>query len=554
MIIKTRNIIFILPALLLVFASCQRVVVRVDSIPANTPKEQAVFITGNFNNWDPGDERYRMQLNADSSYTVALPPGFGTVEYKFTRGDWTTVEKDICGYDIGNRQLELGAQDTVSNVIESWNDLDPVDCPRLTLVIDSIPKNTPEDDVIALAGNFNAWNPSADAVLRKDSSGKYSVTIDRVPGIKELEFKVTRGNLETSESDEFGNVIPNRSIRFGVKDTVKLEIEGWVDKPTGRRNNRVVFIIKDLPKSTPPDAEFYMASNLNNWNPWDMNYIFQRNRQGDYFFSFPRKRKSLEYKITRGSWVSVEVDKYGFDIPNRVTDLQTADTVYISIGGWKDKLFPKDFEITLKLGKLPPTTPENAEFYLAGDINGWNPSRSKYRFKMSGDGNYYYLEIPRAGHRMAYKITRGSWETAEVDKFGSDVDNRTLNFQDADTVVVDVANWKDLPPGNKKDVTLVIDHLPETTPPNARIYLAPDFNGWDPEDNRLIFSYLPDGRPYMTLSTIDKSFEYKITRGGWGKVEVDAEGGPIPNRVLNYGFSDTVHIDVTRWRDYGGAY
>ncbi len=553
MITKTRHIILFIGVALMALTSCQKVVVRVDSIPSNTPKGQPIYITGNFNNWDPGQERYLLQLNPDSTYSVALPPGFGTVEYKFTRGDWTTVEKDICGYEIGNRQLVLGEVDTVDNVIQSWNDLDPVDCPRLTLVVDSIPANTPKGDVIALAGNFNAWNPDAQAVLQKDSTGKYSVTIDRVPGIRELEFKITRGNLETSESDEFGNVIPNRSIRFGVKDTVKLAVEGWVDKPVEKNNSRVILIVKHLPKSTPKNDDLFLACNMNNWTPWDRNYIFQKNRNGDYFFPFPRKKKNLEFKVTRGSWATVEVDRFGYDIPNRTVNLETADTVYVNIGGWKDKSYPSDYELTLKIDKLPATTPPNPEIYLAGDINGWNTSRNKYRFRLADDG-HYYLDIERAGHRMAYKITRGSWETAEVDKYGSDVDNRILSFQEADTIVIDIANWKDKPPYDLKEVTLVIDHLPKSTPPEDPIYLAPDFNGWDPRDDRLIFSYLPDGRPYMTLSTVNNSFEYKITRGGWDKVEVSEDGNPIPNRVLNYGFADTVHINIVRWRDFGGRY
>ena len=297
---KSRgNIILTLMAALLLLSSCHKVVVRVDSIPENSPKNQPIFITGNFNNWDPGEARFRLIPNDDGSYSVVLPAGFGTIEYKFTRGDWTTVEKDICGYEIDNRTLILGEQDTITNQIQSWNDMDPINCPRLTIILDSVPKDTPEDEVIALAGNFNAWNPDQNAVLRKDSSsGKYSLTIDRMPGVSELEFKVTRGNLQTSESDEFGNNVANRKVQFGVKDTVRLSVDGWVDKPSEEKSNRVVFIIKDMPKTTPLNDYIYLVSNLNNWTPDDKNYIFQKNKNGQYFYPFPRKKQYIEYKIT----------------------------------------------------------------------------------------------------------------------------------------------------------------------------------------------------------------------------------------------------------------
>ncbi len=552
--IKTRGhtTIFFLAALFLL-ASCQQVVVRVDTIPSNSPQDQPLYVTGNFNNWDPGDERYQMQLNADSSYTVTLPSGFGTVEYKFTRGDWTTVEKDICGYEIDNRRLVLGEQDTVTNQILSWNDLDPVNCPRLTIIIDSVPKETPQGEVIALAGNFNAWNPDQNAVLRKDSSGKYALTIDRMPGINELEFKVTRGNLETSESDEFGNVLPNRRVQFGVKDTVRLSVDGWVDKPTEKSSNRVIFLIKDLPKSTPPGDDLFLVSNLNNWTPGDRNYIFQKNRNGQYFFPFPRKKKTLEYKITRGNWSSVEVDRFGFEIPNRVVNLQEVDTVLISIGGWKDRNWPNDQELTIVLGKLPETTPPDAEFYLAGDINGWNAHRRKYRFEQDSQG-HFYLNIPRQGNVAYFKITRGDWSNVEVDQYGQHIDNRRLLFKDADTLVIDIVNWLDRPPLDIDYVTLVIDKLPVSTPANAKLFLAPDFNGWNPEDPNLIFSKLPNGDPYITISGDSPGFEYKITRGGWRTVEVDPYGNSISNRAVYYGFADTVKIQVEGWRDFTGNY
>jgi hypothetical protein len=552
--IKTRgHRILVMAALAILLASCQSVVVRVDTIPSNTPKDQPLYITGNFNNWDPGDERYRMQLNSDSSYTVTLPAGFGTVEYKFTRGDWTTVEKDICGYEIDNHRLTLGEQDTVLNQIDSWNDLDPVNCPRLTLIIDSLPKDTPPEEVIAIAGNFNAWSPDQNAVLKKDSGGSYSLTIDRVPGIKELEFKVTRGNLETSESDEFGNIIPNRKVQFGLKDTVKLSIDGWIDQPSGKSSNRIIFIIKDFPKSTPLNDDFYLVSNLNDWTPGDRNFIFQKDRNGHYFFPFPRKKKILEYKITRGSWSSVEVDKYGFEIPNRVVNLQEKDTVLISIGGWKDRNWPSDHELTILLGELPRTTPASADFYLAGDISGWNAGRNKYRFEKDPGGRYY-LNIPRGGHMLSFKITRGDWSNVEVDAYGSDIENRILFYKDADTVEVNVQNWKDIPPLDMDYITLVIDQLPSITPSNAQFFLAPDFNGWNPEDPQLVFRKLPDGRPYITVSGRNHGFEYKITRGGWETVEVDNYGNTIPNRSITYGFSDTVFIKVQKWRDFGGTY
>ena len=552
MINKLTYTIFLLAAIVVLFTSCEQVVVRVVDIPPNSPTDQAVFITGNFNNWDPGDEKYRMQLQPDSSYIAVLPPGFGSLEYKFTRGDWTTVEKDLCGREIDNRSLILGESDTVINSIESWSDLDPVNCPRVTLVLSEIPRNTPKNDPISVAGNFNFWDPE-ESILQRDSAGKYFITIDRPPGISELEFKIFRGNLASAESDEYGNILPNRIIQFGKADTIEVNIDGWIDVREKKESSNVILIVKNFPLSTLQSDNLYFASSLSNWTAGDRNYMFLKDTRGNYFYSIPRKRKTLEYKITRGDWSSVEVDKFGFDISNRTLNLAEDDTIYIDIKGWKDKTKINDHEVTIILSSLPGTTPENPEIYVSGNFNDWAQRSKKYKFNRDEQGRYT-VDIPRQRGVLEFKILRGSWTTIEVDKFGSEIPNRVENYQDVDVLYVDVANWCDLPTQKVTDVTLVLNSLPANTPKLEDIYLAPDFNGWDPGDRDMIFSKLSDYRFYITIPKNGHYFEFKITRGNWGNVEVDKHGNEIPDRVLHYGFADTVLIDVIKWRDFDGNY
>lgn len=551
--IKQRHIILIISAIIILFGSCKRAVVRVDEIPPNTPRGQGIYITGNFNNWDPGEEKYRLQEQADSTYLVKLPPGFGSIEYKFTRGDWTTVEKDLCGYEIGNRSFILGEADTVTNTIESWNDRDPVNCPRITFVLSELPEDTPENGKIAVAGNFNSWDPDESAVMKADSTGKYSVTINRPPNISELEFKMTRGDLSSAESDEFGNIIPSRVIKFGLKDTIEVNIDGWIDRQGKKGSSRVTLILKNIPPSTPINDDLYFVSNLNNWTAGDRNYIFQKNKNGDYFFPIPRKKKNLEYKITRGDWGSVEVDKFGFDIPNRILNLAEEDTVLIDVKGWKDKTSINDKEITIVLSELPKTTPENDDIYITGNFNGWAQHNKKYRFQQDEKGRYI-VNLPRQKDYLEFKILRGSWNKIEVSEDGTDVENRFVFYKDIDTLNVAVANWKDKPILNSDDVTIVLNSLPANTPQLEDIYLAPDFNGWNPGSKNMIFRKLADGRQYITISKSGNQLEYKITRGNWAKVEVDNYGKETSNRILHYGFADTVYIDVAKWRDLDGNY
>ncbi|MFK5854750.1 MAG: hypothetical protein QM503_01380 [Bacteroidota bacterium] len=546
------HIILVLAFGMLFMTSCKRYVIILDSVPENTPKDQPIYVTGNFNNWDPGEEKYIMTLGPDSNYYLTLPPGFGTVEYKFTRGDWTTVEKDICGDEVGNRLIILPKTDSITNTIESWNDLDPINCPKLTILLDNIPYNTPVEDFITIASKFNSWDPDNASIFEKNNYGDYSLTINRPPGVSKLEYKITRGDLSKSESDEFGNEIQNRILEFGKKDTVRLNIQSWSDLPD-TRSKRVVIIVDGLPKNTPKYDDIFLVSNLNSWNTSDMNYKFQLNRNGQLFYPVPRKNETLDFKITRGDWHTVEVDKNGWDIENRSINLQNTDTVYINIEQWKDIGMYGNDEITIILDKIPSSTPDNAKFYVFGNFNGWNPGKLRHMFHKNTEGNYY-VNLPRKLGNIEMKVTRGSLRNSQVKNDGSDMPFYSSNYNDFDTLFVNVENWKDIPKKHVNKVTLVIDRVPIRTPDSDYIFLAPDFNGWNPEDKKLIFDKLPDGRYAITIPAKGKSMDYKITRGGWSTAEVDSYGDEVPNRTLYYGFADTVYIKVKKWRDLGGNY
>lgn len=71
------------------------------SVPGYTPPEDdAVYIAGDFNGWNPGDENYRLtKLPPDGRWAINLtfPPYGKVIEFKFTRGSWETVEKAQTG-------------------------------------------------------------------------------------------------------------------------------------------------------------------------------------------------------------------------------------------------------------------------------------------------------------------------------------------------------------------------------------------------------------------------------------------------------------------------
>lgn len=74
---------------------------------------------------------------------------------------------------------------------------------QLTVVVNSVPTNTPAGTPIYIAGNFNNWNPSdANVVLTAQPDGKYAVTLN--PSVGPVRFKFTRGSWATVEGNANG--------------------------------------------------------------------------------------------------------------------------------------------------------------------------------------------------------------------------------------------------------------------------------------------------------------------------------------------------------------
>jgi hypothetical protein len=222
--------VYFLLAVMLMLTGCYDMTVQVVSLPGNTPPAEPIYISGNFNNWDPGDPKYILRPNSDSVLEIRLPKGIGEVEYKFTRGDWSTVEKDPCGFEISNRMAYYGKIPVLKDTIRSWNDLPKPGCPMLLLVIDSVPENTPPNAVLYLAANFNEWSPGSRYwMFSKDPEGRYFIIIPRVK-VEGIEFKITRGDWGRVECKPNGEDYENRKLPALVGEEVHISVEAWKDK------------------------------------------------------------------------------------------------------------------------------------------------------------------------------------------------------------------------------------------------------------------------------------------------------------------------------------
>lgn len=100
-----------------------QVTFQVDEVPVNTPSDATLFISGSFEGWSGGAAAYQLMKENDGHYYITLDQRSGSIQYKFTRGSWASVEKGPNGEEIANRTYTFGGNgDTVSVQIATWAD------------------------------------------------------------------------------------------------------------------------------------------------------------------------------------------------------------------------------------------------------------------------------------------------------------------------------------------------------------------------------------------------------------------------------------------------
>lgn len=98
----------------------------VKELPEDTPPDASIFIMGNFNDWRPADEIYRLRKQVDGTYHISLPTPLDKLEYKFTRGSAKAVEGKAGGGWRYNRVLLRTVSQRNSDFevrIAGWEDL-----------------------------------------------------------------------------------------------------------------------------------------------------------------------------------------------------------------------------------------------------------------------------------------------------------------------------------------------------------------------------------------------------------------------------------------------
>jgi alpha-glucosidase (family GH31 glycosyl hydrolase) len=100
-------------------------------------------------------------------------------------------------------------------------------------------------------------------------------------------------------------------------------------------------------------------------------------------------------------------------------------------------------QVTIVLKDIPKDTPKEPSIFISGDFEGWTGGNEKYALKRKN--NIYSITLPKKDQSILFKFTLGSWKTAESNKVGESLDNRSHKFSKKhDTIYLNIQGWSHL--------------------------------------------------------------------------------------------------------------
>ena len=331
-----RFLLFIVLWLGIAGAGLAQVTFVVTSVPEDTPEHATLYFTGTINDWSAADPTYALRPNGEGQWVITLDNLPDTVFYKFTRGTFASVEGNAYGLLRNERMLVVPSRPiTVPIAIESWEDTPSKQ--QYRIYVDRVPPNTPAEEPLFIVGNFNNWTPGEPRYqLRKLQDGRFYIQLPFL--LDTLRCKFTRGTWESVEANAAGQIRNDRVYLLSDHPTYEIHcsIEGWEDKVP---LSAVHVTITDLPSNTPHDARLFVAGTFNGWTTDDPRYELQKLENGHYTVRLYAPSDTIYYKITRGSFSSVEGRANGLVRGNRMYVLDPLlenHYLNIEVEAWED--------------------------------------------------------------------------------------------------------------------------------------------------------------------------------------------------------------------------
>lgn len=112
--------------------------------------------------------------------------------------------------------------------------------------------------------------------------------------------------------------------------------------PIRQARQNVIFELQFTDKALPgTNDSIFLAGDFNGWHTADTAFAFKKNRKGIYVLKTKLSPGQHAFKVVRGSWQTVETDREGQAINNRILDVEKlsgrgAIHLELKIAGWAD--------------------------------------------------------------------------------------------------------------------------------------------------------------------------------------------------------------------------
>ncbi|TXB70264.1 alpha/beta hydrolase-fold protein [Phaeodactylibacter luteus] len=196
--------------------------------------------------------------------------------------------------------------------------------------------------------------------------------------------------------------------------------------------------------------------------------------------------------------------------------------------------FPLSAQLTLVLNGLPAATPTGATIYAAGSFNGWDPADPGSAFAAGEEGKLW-LDLSLSPGPIAFKLTRGSWDTVEGNAQGGFLPNRTYGYTGGtDTLYLDILSWEGQAGSSTASPNVALLDEAFWMPQLGRarriwVYLPPDYETSDKDYPVL---YMQDGQNLFDAATaafgeweVDEALDHLFGEGDGGIIVVGIDHG-----------------------------
>ncbi len=183
----------------------------------------------------------------------------------------------------------------------------------------------------------------------------------------------------------------------------------------------------------------------------------------------------------------------------------------------------------------------SSPIYMPSSHNGWNPGDRAMQLSAQSDMKWRIVwEKPKLDSRIAFKFTRGSWETVETNPDFSNIDNRLLPKVDISklapgekpVIELEIVAWKDQAPGDPARLELnryrpitvsagslqrveVVGGVQPSYSRDVLVWLPPGYDAAENASRRYPVLYLMDGQNvFEKLPTLEAEWAADETAAG----------------------------------------